>query len=201
MIIWIQYNRQSGEVCALGRRKGVLAHEVDSKQHHEVRRERTWRQIGGAGCWGKALHRAVSANFNRRNTVFEAKCSTNIDGAAHMSDRLITRATYLPGSSGDPVHATRSGFAYDAFRHLQQRIDLPIRVLAPALGVSVRTLKRREREGQLTTAESARLVVLADGLAVALLCGRLTVKIKPECGCARPIHFWMNRCVLLEWRR
>lgn len=62
---------------------------------------------------------------------------------------------------GDPVAAVRSGLPYAALERLRAALGAPDEQIARALAVSTRTLSRRQAEGQLTTSESDRLLILA----------------------------------------
>lgn len=62
---------------------------------------------------------------------------------------------------GDPVAAVRSGLPYAALERLRAVLVAPDEQIARALAISMRTLSRRQVEGQLTTSESDRLLILA----------------------------------------
>lgn len=62
----------------------------------------------------------------------------------------------------DPVASVREGLPYAALERVQEHLNASEEVLARALGVSARTLGRRRETGTLTTAESDRLVLLAE---------------------------------------
>jgi len=69
----------------------------------------------------------------------------------------------LPELRPDPVAAVRAGVPTAALEHLQ----VSDARLAPILGVSPRTLRRRRTAGTLTPDESDRLVCLAEVVALA----------------------------------
>lgn len=61
----------------------------------------------------------------------------------------------------------RAGLPYAALEHVRDYLNASDDLLARALGVSARTLKRRRETGTLTTNESDRLVLLAEIVALA----------------------------------
>ena len=61
----------------------------------------------------------------------------------------------------------RAGLPYAALEHVRDHLDTSNDLLARALGVSARTLKRRRETGTLTTDESDRPVLLAEIVALA----------------------------------
>lgn len=83
------------------------------------------------------------------------------------SDSSSTAASIIPEIGSDPVAAVRAGLPYAALEHVRDHLDASDDLLAQALGVSARTLKRRRETGTLTTDESDRLVLLAEIFAVA----------------------------------
>jgi putative toxin-antitoxin system antitoxin component (TIGR02293 family) len=78
------------------------------------------------------------------------------------SDVRSTAASIIPEIGADPVAAVRAGLPYAALEHVRDHLDAPDDLLARALGISARTLKRRRETGTLTTDESDRLVLLAE---------------------------------------
>jgi putative toxin-antitoxin system antitoxin component (TIGR02293 family) len=78
-----------------------------------------------------------------------------------------TATSILPEIGHDPVAAVRAGLPYAAFERVQEYRDVSDDRLAPILGVSSRTLRRRRGTGTLTTDESDRLVLLATIIALA----------------------------------
>lgn len=73
----------------------------------------------------------------------------------------------LPELSPDPVAAVRAGLPTAALDRLQSQLGVADARLAPMLGVSPRTLRRRRTAGTLTLHESDRLVLLAEVVALA----------------------------------
>jgi len=73
----------------------------------------------------------------------------------------------LPEFGSDPVAAVRAGLPTAALERIQSHLDVSTARLAPILGVSPRTLRRRRRVGTLTSDESDRLVLLAEIVALA----------------------------------
>lgn len=71
-------------------------------------------------------------------------------------------ASILPEVGSDPVAAVRAGLPYSALERMRQHLAASDELLARVLAVSVRTLSRRRKQGQLTTDESDRLVLLAE---------------------------------------
>lgn len=71
----------------------------------------------------------------------------------------------LPELRPDPVAAVRAGLPYAALDRIQAHLEVSNARLAPILGVSPRTLRRRREAGTLTTDESDRLVLLAETIA------------------------------------
>ena len=63
----------------------------------------------------------------------------------------------LPELGSDPVAAVRQGVPTTALDRLQSHLDVSDTRLAPLLGVSPRTLRRRRTAGTLTPYESDRL--------------------------------------------
>ena len=66
------------------------------------------------------------------------------------------------------IAAVREGLPYDVFVKLQRVLDLPAASLAAHLGMPLRTLKRRQREGQFKPEESDALLRLARVVSCAL---------------------------------
>ena len=83
------------------------------------------------------------------------------------SEAPSTAASIIPEIGSDPVAAVRAGLPYAALEHVRDHLDASDDLLARALGVSTRTLKRRRETGTLTTDESDRLVLLAEIVALA----------------------------------
>jgi putative toxin-antitoxin system antitoxin component (TIGR02293 family) len=73
----------------------------------------------------------------------------------------------LPELGSDPVAAVRAGLPTAALDRLQSHLQVSDVRLAPLLGVSPRTLRRRRKAGTLTPHESDRLVLLAEVVALA----------------------------------
>lgn len=73
----------------------------------------------------------------------------------------------LPELSPDPVAAVRAGLPTTALDRLQSHLQVSDAQLAPLLGVSPRTLRRRRTAGTLTSQESDRLVLVAEVVALA----------------------------------
>ena len=78
-----------------------------------------------------------------------------------------TASSLIHEMGSDPVASVRAGLPYDVLRRLQERLQVSEEPLARALGTSSRTLSRRRESGTLTTAESDRLVLLAEVIALA----------------------------------
>jgi len=78
-----------------------------------------------------------------------------------------TAASIIPEIGSDPVAAVRAGLPYQAVEHVQEHLEAPDELLARAMGISTRTLSRRQEAGTLTTGESDRLVLLAEIVALA----------------------------------
>lgn len=76
-------------------------------------------------------------------------------------------ASILPEVGSDPVAAVRNGLPYSALERMRQRLGVSDKLLAQALAVSTRTLSRRRQQGRLASAESDRLVLLAEVFALA----------------------------------
>ena len=76
-------------------------------------------------------------------------------------------ASIIPEIGTDPVVAVRASLPYPALEHVRDHLHASDDLLARALGVSTRTLKRRREAGTLTTDESDRLVLLAEIVALA----------------------------------
>jgi putative toxin-antitoxin system antitoxin component (TIGR02293 family) len=76
-----------------------------------------------------------------------------------------TATSIIPEIGHDPVAAVRAGLPYAALDRVRQYLDVSDDRLAPILGVSSRTLRRRRGTGTLTTDESDRLVLLAEIIA------------------------------------
>ena len=72
-----------------------------------------------------------------------------------------------PELGSDPVAAVRQGGPTTALDRLQSHLDVSDTRLAPLLGVSPRTLRRRRTAGTLTPHESDRLVLVAEVVAFA----------------------------------
>ena len=83
------------------------------------------------------------------------------------SEAPSTAASIIPEIGTDPVAAVRAGLPYAALEHVRDHLNASDDLLARALGVSSRTLKRRREAGTLTTDESDRLVLLAEIVALA----------------------------------
>jgi putative toxin-antitoxin system antitoxin component (TIGR02293 family) len=83
------------------------------------------------------------------------------------SEAPSTAASIIPEIDSDPVAAVRAGLPYAALEHVRDHLEASDKLLARALGVSTRTLKRRRETGTLTTDESDRLVLLAEIVALA----------------------------------
>ncbi len=83
------------------------------------------------------------------------------------SETPSTAASIIPEIGTDPVAAVRAGLPYTALEHVRDHLNASDDLLARALGVSARTLKRRRETGTLTTDESDRLVILAEIVALA----------------------------------
>ncbi|MEF8817511.1 MAG: antitoxin Xre-like helix-turn-helix domain-containing protein [Salinibacter sp.] len=83
------------------------------------------------------------------------------------SETPSTAASIIPEIGTDPVAAVRAGLPYVALEHVRDHLNASDDLLARALGVSARTLKRRRETGTLTTDESDRLVLLAEIVALA----------------------------------
>ena len=73
----------------------------------------------------------------------------------------------LPKLGSDPVAAVRAGLPTAALDRLQSQLQVSDARLAPLLGVSPRTLRRRREAGTLTSDESDRLVLLAEVVTLA----------------------------------
>jgi len=73
----------------------------------------------------------------------------------------------LPELGSDPVSAVRAGVPAAALDRLQSHLQVSDARLAPLLGVSPRTLRRRRTAGTLTPDESDYLVLLAEVVALA----------------------------------
>jgi len=73
----------------------------------------------------------------------------------------------LPELRPDPVAAVRAGLPYAALERIQSHLGVSTARLAPMLGVSPRTLRRRRDTGTLAPEESDRLVLLAEVIALA----------------------------------
>ena len=73
----------------------------------------------------------------------------------------------LPKLGSDPVAAVRAGLPTAALDRLQSHLQVSDARLAPLLGVSPRTLRRRREAGTLTSDESDRLVLLAEVVTLA----------------------------------
>jgi putative toxin-antitoxin system antitoxin component (TIGR02293 family) len=73
----------------------------------------------------------------------------------------------LPELGSDPVAAVRAGLPIAALDRLQSHLQVSDARLAPLLGVSPRTLRRRRTAGTLTPDASDRLVLLAEVVALA----------------------------------
>jgi putative toxin-antitoxin system antitoxin component (TIGR02293 family) len=80
----------------------------------------------------------------------------------HSSEARSTAASLIPEIGADPVAAVRAGLPYTALEHVREHLEASDDLLARALGISSRTLKRRRETGTLTTDESDRLVLLAE---------------------------------------
>ena len=78
-----------------------------------------------------------------------------------------TAASIIPEIGSDPVAAVRAGLPYEAVEHVQDHLGASSELLARAMGISTRTLTRRQESGTLTTGESDRLVLLAEIVALA----------------------------------
>ena len=83
------------------------------------------------------------------------------------AESAATAASLIPEIGADPVADIRAGLPYAALEHVRDHLDASDDLLARALGVSARTLKRRRETGTLTTDESDRLVLLAEIVALA----------------------------------
>jgi len=75
--------------------------------------------------------------------------------------------TLLPELGSDPVAAVRAGVPTAALDRLQSHLQVSDARLAPMLGISPRTLRRRRTAGTLSPDESDRLVLLAEIVALA----------------------------------
>ena len=84
-----------------------------------------------------------------------------------LADASSTAASIIPEIGSDPVAAVRAGLPYAALEHVRDHLNASDDLLARALGISSRTLKRRRETGTLTTDESDRLVLLAEIVALA----------------------------------
>jgi len=84
-----------------------------------------------------------------------------------MTSSPETAASIIPEIGPDPVASVREGLPYAALGHVQKHLQAPKELLAQVLGVSTRTLGRRREDGRFTTAESDRLVLLAEILGLA----------------------------------
>ena len=73
----------------------------------------------------------------------------------------------LPELRPDPVAAVRAGVPTAALDRLQSHLQVSDARLAPLLGVSPRTLRRRRTAGTLTPDASDRLVLVAEVVAFA----------------------------------
>ena len=73
----------------------------------------------------------------------------------------------LPELGSDPVAAVRQGVPTTALDRLQSHLQVSDTRLAPLLGVSPRTLRRRRTAGTLTPHESDRLLLVAEVVAFA----------------------------------
>ncbi len=93
--------------------------------------------------------------------------NTNLLSVMSSPDAPSTAASIIPGIGADPVAAVRAGLPYAAVEHVRDHLDASDDLLARALGISARTLKRRRKTGTLTTDESDRLVLLAEIVALA----------------------------------
>ena len=78
-----------------------------------------------------------------------------------------TAASLIPEIGADPVTAVRAGLPYSALEPVREHLEASDDLLAQALGISARTLRRRRETGTLTTDESDRLVLLAEIVALA----------------------------------
>jgi putative toxin-antitoxin system antitoxin component (TIGR02293 family) len=83
------------------------------------------------------------------------------------TEATSTAASIIPEIGSDPVAAVRAGLPYEAVEHVQEHLEAPDELLARAMGISTRTLTRRQEAGTLTTGESDRLVLLAEIVALA----------------------------------
>ena len=83
------------------------------------------------------------------------------------SEASPSAASIIPEVGSDPVASVRAGLPFAALEHVRDELDASDDLLARALGVSARTLKRRRDTGTLTTDESDRLVLLAEIIALA----------------------------------
>lgn len=79
-----------------------------------------------------------------------------------MGSQTASPSFLLPEVGSDPVAAVRAGLPYTALERVQDRLEVSDELFAHVLGISSRTLKRRRKEGRLTTNESDRLVLLAE---------------------------------------
>lgn len=77
--------------------------------------------------------------------------------ASHVQGTRTKQGTALRDTPA-VIEAVRSGLPFDELVALQGALDLPLEQLAPKLGMSKATLHRRKQEGQLTSAESDRLM-------------------------------------------
>jgi putative toxin-antitoxin system antitoxin component (TIGR02293 family) len=73
-----------------------------------------------------------------------------------------TAASLIPELGADPVAAVRAGLPYAALEPVREHLQASDALLARALGISSRTLRRRRETGTLSPDESDRLVLLAD---------------------------------------
>ena len=80
----------------------------------------------------------------------------------------ISVASIIPEMGSDPVAAVRAGLPYAALEHVRERLSVSDELFARVLGISTRTLTRRRKQGQLTTDESDRLVLLAEVAVLAI---------------------------------
>jgi putative toxin-antitoxin system antitoxin component (TIGR02293 family) len=71
-----------------------------------------------------------------------------------------TAASLIPEIGADPVAAVRAGLPYAALEPVREHLEASDDLLAQALGISARTLRRRRKTGTLTPDESDRLVLL-----------------------------------------
>jgi len=83
------------------------------------------------------------------------------------SEAPSTAASIIPEIGSDPVAAVREGLPYTALEHVRDHLGASDNLLSRALGISARTLSRRQETGTLTTDESDRLVLLAEIVALA----------------------------------